>query len=75
LKGGVRVKGVVKRWLSGRGYGFIQTDEYDKDIFVHYTGLKNTRDLVEGERVQFEIVQTEKGPKAINVEIIQSGSS
>lgn len=64
------MKGIVKRWLSGRGYGFIQTDELDKDVFVHYTSLKNARDLVEGEKVQFDLVQTEKGPKAINVETV-----
>ena len=64
------MEGIVKRWLSGRGYGFIQTDELDRDVFVHYTSLKNTRDLVEGEKVRFDLVQTEKGPKAINVETI-----
>ncbi|NIN51968.1 MAG: cold shock domain-containing protein [Nitrososphaeria archaeon] len=53
-----------------RGYGFIQTDEIDKDVFVHYTGLKNARDLREGDKVKFEIQETDKGPKAIEVEVL-----
>ncbi len=64
------MEGVVKRWLSMRGYGFIQTDEIDKDVFVHYTGLKNARDLREGDKVKFEIQETDKGPKAIEVEVL-----
>ncbi len=54
-----------------RGYGFIQTDEMDKDIFVHHESLKNRRSLREGEKVRFEIQETEKGPKAIDVEVIE----
>ena len=64
------MNGIVKRWLSGRGYGFIQADELDKEVFVHYTGLKSQRDLIEGDKVQFDVIETEKGPKAINVETI-----
>ncbi len=65
------LEGVVKRWLDMRGYGFIQTDEMDKDIFVHHESLKNRRSLREGEKVRFEIQETEKGPKAIDVEVIE----
>ncbi len=54
-----------------RGYGFIETDDIDKDVFVHYTGLKDRRSLVAGEKVRFDIEETEKGPKAINVEVIE----
>jgi CspA family cold shock protein len=65
------LEGVVKRWLDMRGYGFIETDEMEKDVFVHHTGLKNRRSLVMGEKVRFEVQETEKGPKAIDVEVIE----
>ena len=64
------MNGIVKRWLTDRGYGFIQADETDKEVFVHHSGLKNARDLAEGDKVQFDVIETEKGPKAINVETI-----
>ena len=49
-------------------YGFIQ-DESGKDIFVHYTGLNmpGFKSLEEGNEVEFDIVQGEKGPQASNV--------
>lgn len=68
---GVEVKsvtrGTVKRWLGLRGYGFIDVDGRDKDIFVHTSDVKGRYGLSEGERVEFEIIETYKGPKAINV--------
>ncbi len=65
------MKGIVTRWLDMRGYGFIQTDEMDKDVFVHHTGLKNRSDLASDDKVQFDVQETEKGPRAINVEVIE----
>jgi CspA family cold shock protein len=64
------MEGIVKRWLDMRGYGFIQSDELEKDVFVHSTGLTNRQSLREGDKVRFEVQETEKGPKAINVEVI-----
>ena len=61
-------KGRVKWFNNQKGYGFIQ-DESGKDIFVHYTGLNMTgfKSLEEGNEVEFDIVQGEKGPQASNV--------
>ena len=61
-------KGRVKWFNNQKGYGFIQ-DESDKDIFVHYTGLNmpGFKSLEEGNEVEFDIVQGEKGPQASNV--------
>ena len=61
-------KGTVKWFNNQKGYGFI-CDEEDKDIFVHYTGLnmEGYKTLDEGAAVEFEVVQGEKGPQAVNV--------
>ena len=65
-------KGTVKWFNNQKGYGFIQ-DESSKDIFVHYTGLNmpGFKSLEEGNEVEFDIVQGEKGPQASNVVKLQ----
>lgn len=65
-------KGTVKWFNNQKGYGFIQ-DENGKDIFVHYTGLNmpGFKSLEEGNEVEFDIVQGEKGPQASNVVKLQ----
>ena len=61
--------GVVKWFNDGKGYGFITPDEGEKDCFVHYSAIQGDgfRSLKEGERVEFEMVQGDKGPAAENV--------
>ena len=65
-------KGTVKWFNNQKGYGFIQ-DETGKDILVHYTGLNmpGFKSLEEGNEVEFDIVQGEKGPQASNVVKLQ----
>ena len=65
-------KGTVKWFNNQKGYGFIQ-DESGKVIFVHYTGLNmpGFKSLEEGNEVEFDIVQGEKGPQASNVVKLQ----
>ncbi len=63
--------GKVKWFNSEKGYGFITTDE-GNDIFVHYSQIQKDgfKALEEGERVQFDVVDGDKGPQAANVESI-----
>jgi CspA family cold shock protein len=61
------VKGTVKRWMDLRGYGFIDTKAKDEDVFVHVSDLKDRESLREGEKVEFDIESTYKGPRAVNV--------
>ena len=61
-------KGKVKWFNETKGYGFIEQDNGD-DVFVHFSSLQGSgfKTLAEGEEVEFEIVQGDKGPKAVNV--------
>ena len=61
-------KGTVKWFNNQKGYGFI-SDESGKDVFVHYTGLNmdGFKTLDEGQAVEFEATEGEKGPQAVNV--------
>lgn len=61
-------KGTVKWFNDSKGFGFIQSDD-GQDVFVHHTEIKmdGYRSLKEGDRVEFEMGQGPKGPKAMNV--------
>ena len=61
-------KGTVKWFNNQKGYGFI-CDEAGNDVFVHYSGLnmEGFKTLEEGAAVEFEVVNGEKGPQAVNV--------
>lgn len=61
-------EGTVKWFSDKKGYGFI-TREGEDDVFVHYSSIQGDgfRTLREGEKVGFEIIQGERGPKATNV--------
>jgi CspA family cold shock protein len=62
------LEGKVKWFNEAKGYGFIQQDN-GPDVFVHYSAIKSEgfKTLAEGQRVQFDIVEDEKGLKAANV--------
>jgi len=63
-------KGVVKRWLAVRGYGFIRPEGESKDVYVHRSDLYNVTYLREGESVEFEVANAFNGARAINVKAI-----
>ena len=62
-------QGTVKWFNNKRGWGFIVKED-GEDIFVHYSAIKGEgfRSLDEGQRVQFDIEEGDKGPAAANVE-------
>ncbi len=62
--------GKVKWFDSKKGFGFIEREDGNGDIFVHFSDIigEGYRTLHEGERVKFEISQTPKGDKAVKVE-------
>lgn len=64
--------GTVKWFNEAKGYGFIQQDN-GTDVFVHYSAIKGDgyKTLTEGQRVEFDVVQGDKGLKASNVSKIK----
>ncbi len=61
--------GKVKWFNESKGYGFIEPDGGGRDVFVHYSAIQGEgyKTLTEGQLVEFEITQGEKGPQAANV--------
>jgi CspA family cold shock protein len=64
------LEGTVKRWLD-RGYGFIGVMGKEDDVFVHRNDIAETFQLKEGQRVKFDLEDSPKGPRAVNVEILE----
>ena len=64
--------GTVKWFNSQKGFGFIQPDQGGPDVFVHYSEISGSgyKSLDEGQRVEFEVGQGQKGPQAQSVRVI-----
>jgi len=62
------IDGTVKWFNESKGFGFISRED-GNDVFVHYSSIQSNgyKSLAEGDRVSFEIEESPKGPKAINV--------
>jgi CspA family cold shock protein len=70
--GVVMATGTVK-WFNGeKGYGFITPEDGSKDLFVHFSAIQGEgyRSLNEGQKVEYEATQGQKGPQASNVRVI-----
>jgi len=65
--------GTVK-WFNGeKGYGFITPEDGTKDLFVHFSAIQaeGYKSLDEGQKVEYEATQGQKGPQASNVRLIR----
>ncbi len=64
-------QGTVKWFSNEKGYGFIEREGGD-DVFVHFSAIQSEgyRSLTEGQRVEFEVVQGQKGLQASNVQVL-----
>lgn len=67
--------GKIKWFNNEKGYGFIE-GENDEDIFVHYSAIKQDgyKSLSEGQIVEYELLETEKGLQAINVKEVSNAT-
>lgn len=65
----MRTMGTVKWFNDEKGFGFISRENGEKDCFVHHSAIQGNgfKSLAEGERVEFDVVQGQKGPAAENV--------
>ena len=65
-----RINGEVKWFSEAKGYGFIKRENEEKDIFVHFSAVRNAglKYLKKGEQLTFEVENTDKGPSAINLQ-------
>jgi cold shock protein len=68
-----RETGTVERFMDEKGFGFIKPDSGGKDVFVHHSAIEGTgfRSLQQGARVEFDLVQDPKGPRAEKVRTLE----
>ena len=66
------VTGTVKWFNEDKGFGFIAQEDGGKDVFVHFRSIASEgfKTLAEGQRVEFNIEQGQKGPQAANVKVL-----
>jgi CspA family cold shock protein len=63
------VKGTIARWFDFKGYGFINVEGQEKDLFVHTSDVKGIPSPQIGDSVEFEVMESDRGPRAVKVVI------
>ncbi|QLB20135.1 cold-shock protein [Vespertiliibacter pulmonis] len=68
-----KLQGTVKWFNSDKGFGFITPADNGKDLFVHFSGIigTNFRTLNEGDKVEYSLQNSDRGPSAIDVTVIR----
>ena len=68
-----KLQGTVKWFNSDKGFGFITPENNGKDLFVHFSGIigTNFRTLNEGDKVEYNVQDSDRGPSAIDVAVIR----
>ena len=68
-----KLQGTVKWFNSDKGFGFITPADNGKDLFVHFSGIigTNFRTLNEGDKVEYNVQDSDRGPSAIDVAVIR----
>ncbi|WP_259286193.1 cold-shock protein [Candidatus Nasuia deltocephalinicola] len=68
------MKGIVKWFNDAKGYGFIVLENNNEDIFVHFSSItmQGFKTLKEGQKVEFDILETSKGRQASNVKMFEN---
>jgi len=70
-------KGIVKWFNSAKGFGFATPESGDEDVFIHFSSItmEGYKTLKEGQAIQFDIEEGEKGLHATNISLIEEGST
>ncbi|HEX2201911.1 MAG TPA: cold shock domain-containing protein [Longimicrobium sp.] len=68
-----RLTGIVEFFKDDKGYGFIRPDDGSKDVFVHHSSIQmeGFKSLKRGDKVEFEILDDPKGPRATDVRRVE----
>ncbi len=68
------VQGTVKWFSDQKGFGFITPDDGSPDVFAHFSEIQSEgfKTLPEGQKVEFEVQQGDKGPRAAGIRIVES---
>ena len=65
------MKGTVKFFNAGKGFGFIACEEDGKEYFVHQSGLAEGVVIADNDAVEFDVEEGDRGPKAVNVKKVE----